>query len=92
MPPELFLGLLTFNAVAVCFLIIQIMRCLRKLTDDYNSIRDSYLETTREFKARPNSIEADELLHDLTSAHGKAMVLVQRVSLDEILLRPKRGE
>lgn len=91
MPPELFLGLLTFNSAAVCFLIIQIMRCLRKLTDDYNSIRDSYLETTKEFKARPNSIEADELLHDLT-AHGKAMVLIQRVGLDEILLRPKRGE
>lgn len=97
MIPEFYLYILLagMSAICVCVFLLsyRIDVALRALFNEKQNYIDAAHDIIKKDKEleRPYSIEAQEILHDLT-AHGKAVLLVQKIGMDEILLRPKRGE
>lgn len=82
------LGFLAICFGAICLLKVQkTVALLEERDKEVAALRLKLSERDE----RPMSYDAQELLHDLT-AHGKAVVLLQRVGLDEIFLRIKRQE
>jgi hypothetical protein len=95
MIPEFYLyiilGGMFVVACAVIKLSLSIDMALTELVIQKKSYIDVITNLKKTEQERPQSVEAQEILHDLT-AHGKAVLLIQKIGMDEILLRPKRGE
>jgi hypothetical protein len=83
-------ALILFGALVLwCVLVVRdAVGEFRRATLLMQTVKESAEKELKALSERPASVEAREILHDL-SAHGKSVVIVQRIGMDEILLRPR---